>query len=138
MDQGQLDATLVVLEEAWDGYIHRFEVDEETWIAQLAGHLTELIQLRVSHVETWLTSNMARFPEKTAEFDLLRRSFEGLIVNVRANVQLCQLQCTNCQLSCLRARHHGGNHDCRTDQRSSQLPSWYASPRELPMIPHMT
>ncbi|KAI6143621.1 hypothetical protein BKA82DRAFT_4181550 [Pisolithus tinctorius] len=49
-----------------------------------------------------------------ASIEELRRTFEDATVDLRSNVQLCKLQCTNCQLLCVQSRFHDGPHNCRT------------------------
>lgn len=87
---------------------------ESEWVGELASHLSWLVDLRVNHVKLWLDSNLERFEGGHAAIEDLRRSFDRLVIEMSANVQLCRAQCASCHLLCIRSRSHGGDHDCQT------------------------
>ena len=92
------------------------------WVGELvASHLSKLIDLRVNHVQLWLDSNLRRFQGGHAPIEDLRRIFDGLVVEMRANVQLCRAQCASCNLPCIRSRLHDGGHDCGTSHICMRL-----------------
>ncbi|PSR93746.1 hypothetical protein PHLCEN_2v4641 [Hermanssonia centrifuga] len=108
------DECLVSLQTFWDKYKTRFEEVDVQWVKGLEGHLNELAQYRVGHVQKWLDINRSRFQANITEFEVVLRSFETLSVNLKSGLQLCKMQCAECQLFCLHSRHHDGPHNCRT------------------------
>lgn len=83
----------------------------------LGEYLSQAADLRLAHVEAWINANMTRFMADTMVFDTIRRSFETLALSLRAGIQLCSMQCADCQLLCLLGRHHNGPHSCRTNHQ---------------------
>ncbi|KAI9455179.1 hypothetical protein BJY52DRAFT_1224795, partial [Lactarius psammicola] len=51
----------------------------------------QLVDLRVDHVKRWLDSNLERFEGGHAAIEDLRRSFDRLVIEMTANVQLCRV-----------------------------------------------
>jgi hypothetical protein len=116
-ESGLLSLTMFdVLCRSWEQYNQRTKTSEAQWIAGLAAHLEHLINLRLSHVQDWITENIARFTSTaSSRIDPLRLEFETLVTNLRAAVQLCAMKCNTCHLSCLQSRNHAGLHNCATD-----------------------
>ena len=108
---------LKTLRESWDRINTRQHIDDSEWIAELAHHLTHLVDLRAARVERWLKSNTQRFQAGISSIDDLRRTFEGAVIDLRAGVQLCRSQCGGCKLFCIQSRLHEGNHDCLTNHK---------------------
>ncbi|KAF8452913.1 hypothetical protein L210DRAFT_3617960 [Boletus edulis BED1] len=112
---------LMVLRAAWDGHATRQYTTEVDWIAGLTQHLEQIVELRIAHVHEWLDQNLSRFQAvgggsgSHASIDELRRHFEGSIVDLKGNVQLCGMTCAECQLRCVKGRAHEGTHDCQSD-----------------------
>ena len=92
----------------------RQAIPDTEWIGELTLHLSELIDLRVGHVQYWLDSNLDKFQGGHTAIVDLRRRFDDLVMEMKANVQLCSARCANCHLLCLRSRLHQGEHRCRT------------------------
>ncbi|KAH9912631.1 uncharacterized protein BXZ73DRAFT_56103, partial [Epithele typhae] len=99
----------------WKSSLDRFVTPESEWVDQLQGFLNHLVEQRVELVHAWLISNTAGFPPTHADIQGVRRRFDSLIVDLKAGVQLCSSQCTSCNLRCLLAVRHEGDHHCRTD-----------------------
>ncbi|KAF8122291.1 hypothetical protein EV363DRAFT_1404993 [Boletus edulis] len=112
---------LTVLRTAWEGHATRQYTTEDEWIAGLTQHLEKIVELRIAHVREWLDQNLSRFQAagsgggSHASIDEMRRDFEGSIVDLKGNVQLCGMTCAKCQLRCVRSRAHKGAHDCQSD-----------------------
>ena len=114
---------LTVLRTAWEGHASRQHTTEDEWIAGLSEHLETIVNLRIAHVHEWLDQNVSRFQEvggsgsggSHASIDELKRHFESSIVDLRGNVQLCGMTCSECQLRCVKNRVHEGAHDCQSD-----------------------
>ena len=107
---------LSVLRDSWDlsGSRQLKGVNDSEWISDLEQYLTHLVDLRVSHVDLWLKSNIQRFRAESASIDALRRTFDSAVIDLRTGVQLCKLQCASCKLFCIQSRFHEGDHDCLT------------------------
>jgi hypothetical protein len=108
------DLRLGTLRESWDRARARQHVEDAEWIAELAQHLTHLVDLRASRVERWLKSNTQRFQAGSYSIDELRRAFYNAVIDLRASVELCRSQCATCKLFCVQSRLHEGSHDCLT------------------------
>jgi len=52
---------LGALRESWDRINSRQQIDDSEWTSDLAQYLTQLVDLRVVHVDKWLKSNLQRF-----------------------------------------------------------------------------
>ncbi|KAF8260139.1 hypothetical protein EI94DRAFT_1897819 [Lactarius quietus] len=105
-----------LLDSRISGTPRQFIPDTE-WIGGLASHLNGLIDLRVNHVQHWLDSNLAKFQGGHSAIEDLRRRFDNLIIEMKANVQLCRAQCASCHLLCVRIRLHEDDHNCRTPHK---------------------
>ncbi|KAI9450262.1 hypothetical protein BJY52DRAFT_1175724 [Lactarius psammicola] len=110
------ESRLTTLRESWDRANQRQLVDDSMWHSDLAQYLTHLVDLRVTHVESWLASNIKRFQGSYASIEELRRTFDNAVIDLRASVELCRSQCDSCNLVCVRSsRLHRGGHDCLTN-----------------------
>ena len=107
---------LAALRDSWDRLNQRQHVDDATWHSDLAQYLTDLVDLRVAHVENWLESNLQQFESGHASIEELRRTFSDAVIDLRASIELCRSQCRSCNLVCVRSgRLHGDVHDCLTN-----------------------
>ena len=95
----------------------RFSTDQNGWVQSLEKHLDDLVTLRVNHVREWLNLNMARFDQGLPQLLEVRRTFDNLIITLKAGTKICGLQCSHCQLSCISVYHHDGQHSCQTSHR---------------------
>ncbi|KAF8428955.1 hypothetical protein L210DRAFT_3508644 [Boletus edulis BED1] len=108
------ERVLTVLRTTWEGHATRQYTTEDEWIAGLTQHLEKIVELRIAHVREWLDQNLSRFQAagsgggSHASIDEMRRDFEGSIVDLKGNVQLCGMTCAKCQLRCVRSRAHKG------------------------------
>ncbi|EIN14302.1 hypothetical protein PUNSTDRAFT_41556 [Punctularia strigosozonata HHB-11173 SS5] len=105
------------LRSSWDLYGTRQHAEDSDWLSQLNAYLEHTVDLRVQHVQAWLSTNTTRLPVADANVDSLRRSFDSMVIDLRASTQLCGIQCSTCSLYCLRLRHHTGDHDCQTSHQ---------------------
>ncbi|KAH9005432.1 hypothetical protein EDB86DRAFT_2825090 [Lactarius hatsudake] len=118
----KIEMCLAALREAQSpGTPRQFKSDPE-WVGELASYLSRLIDLRVNHVRLWLDSNLGRFQGGHAAIEDLRRRFENLVIEMKANVQLCRAQCASCHLLCIRSRLHDGDHGCQTSHKFQDAP----------------
>ncbi|KAL4072312.1 hypothetical protein J3A83DRAFT_4188311 [Scleroderma citrinum] len=111
------ERTLAALCSSWNQLTYRQHTPDSEWIEGLSEYLEHIVNLRINHVQEWLTQNLSRFQTGHASIEELRRTFESAIVDLKGNVQLCKVQCANCQLFCIQNRFHDGQHDCQTDHR---------------------
>ncbi|KAJ7016426.1 hypothetical protein C8F04DRAFT_981687 [Mycena alexandri] len=107
---------LAELEQSWDQFELRHQTPEADWIAGLSRFLLDRAEMRIEYVFHWIKSNLARFKSNNANMDVLRRDFDSGAVDLRANVEICRMQCASCNLLCLLGRRHGTDtpHDCGT------------------------
>jgi hypothetical protein len=107
---------LNVLRHSYPLFSRRMEVEDDEWLHGLQEHLDLLVRQRVFHVQEWLTTNTTRFSSTSSmsSFEDIRRRFDNMIVDIKACVQPCALQCASCNLLCLSVRHHQGPHNCGT------------------------
>lgn len=118
-NKGQLDTeeqerSLSLLVTAWNMFDKRADLADREWIEDLDRYLNGLANDRVDRVREWLQANTVRFKTDSPQFEEVRRLQDDLVVSLRANIRLCALQCAECQLLCLRPKHHDGDHDCCT------------------------
>lgn len=103
------------LYESWTGFENRHLQSETEWLDRLSRWIDGLVSQRVDHVNAWINSNLGKFSSSNAAIQELRRAFEAASVEMKRNVQLCKMECSNCQLLCIEPRFHGERHSCDTD-----------------------
>jgi hypothetical protein len=123
---GDVSAREIMLNDfqrTWDSFILRGDQTEEDWISGLTSYLNYVVELRIDYVRKWVDSNLSRFKTDHANIETLRRAFDSEIVDLKANVQLCRMQCGSCYLFCIRPRGHEDDesHDCKTDHTCHKL-----------------
>ncbi|KAF8545746.1 hypothetical protein OG21DRAFT_1428701, partial [Imleria badia] len=115
------ERTLTVLRMAWDGHASSQYTIEDGWVAGLTQHLDNIVNLGIAYVREWLNQNLPWFQAAAggsgshASIDELKCHFEGLIVDLRGNVQLCGMTCGRGQLWCVRSQAHEAAHDFQSD-----------------------
>ena len=108
---------LFVLLKFWNESTPRQSVPDTEWIERFVSLLQGLIDLRVKHVRLWLDSNLERFQAGHSTVEDLLRKFDNMVIEMKANVQLCGVQCSSCHLLCVRGRIHEGDHSCKTNHK---------------------
>ncbi|KAI9443933.1 hypothetical protein H4582DRAFT_2125919, partial [Lactarius indigo] len=116
----EIEMCLSTLRESQSPGTPRQFIPDSEWVGELASHLSGLIDLRVNHVRLWLDSNLGRFQGGHAAIEDLRRRFDSLVIEMKANVQLCRAQCASCHLLCIRSRLHDGDHGCQTSHKCAR------------------
>ncbi|KAF9531678.1 hypothetical protein CPB83DRAFT_848544 [Crepidotus variabilis] len=125
VDSAEADssACLTTLCEAWEQYRHRFLMNEREWTQGLSEFLGGVIDKRVKHVQIWIAQNLEGFERaQHASITALERTFDGMVINIKANTEICKQQCSSCQLLCLQHRRHDDRdvqHHCLTNHRCS-------------------
>lgn len=112
-----IDMRLSTLRDSRPTETPRQHMPDSEWVEGLASYLSGLIDLRVNHVQLWLDSNLRRFQGGHAAIEDLRRRFDSLVIEMKANVLLCRAQCASCHLLCIRSRLHDGDHGCETSHQ---------------------
>ena len=112
-----IERHLSALLEFWNHSTPRQSMPDSEWIERFVSLLHGLIDLRVRHVRLWLDSNLDRFQAGHATIEDLLRRFDNMVIEMRANVQLCGVQCASCHLLCVRGRLHEGDHSCKTTHK---------------------
>ncbi|KAH9165762.1 hypothetical protein EDB89DRAFT_2008009, partial [Lactarius sanguifluus] len=100
----EIEMYLAALLESQDPGTPRQLMPDSEWVGELTSHLGWLVDLRVNHVKRWLDSNLERFEGGHAAIEDLRRSFDRMVIEMTANVQLCRAQCA-------------GDHSCQTTHK---------------------
>lgn len=108
------ESALMSLWKEWASAHPRQHIPDSEWVSSLSLHLDALVEMRVEHVREWIALNLARFQSGHDNINSLRRAFESQKVDLKAGVQLCNTQCSQCQLFCIKSRSHEGSHDCQT------------------------
>ncbi|KAL1696787.1 hypothetical protein GGG16DRAFT_43139 [Schizophyllum commune] len=110
------EGALEDLKKGWSQFSSRSALAEDLWVAQLSSYLDGIVDQRVDHVHTWLEANLERFKAEHASIDNLRRTFATIGAQMKADVELCKVKCSKCNLLCLRSRRHSSSepHDCGT------------------------
>ncbi|KAI6101018.1 hypothetical protein EDD16DRAFT_1495813, partial [Pisolithus croceorrhizus] len=111
------EKALETLQSSWERYHERQTISDSEWVEALSEYLQGIANLRIDHVQEWLSQNLARFQTGHTSVEELRRNFEGATVDLKSNVQLCKLQCGDCQLLCIQSRFHDGRHACQTNHQ---------------------
>ncbi|KAL4072279.1 hypothetical protein J3A83DRAFT_4092477 [Scleroderma citrinum] len=127
------ERALSILQSSWKQCETRQRVPDAEWTEGLSQYLEDIVNLRIDHVREWLTHNLSRFQAGHASIEELRRTFEGAIVDLKSNVQLCKLQCATCQLLCVQSRFHDGPHACQTNHFCIHECDFCQEPRECGM-----
>ncbi|KAF5362168.1 hypothetical protein D9756_002245 [Leucocoprinus leucothites] len=111
---------LAELRRSWEKYDTRHDISEVDWIDQLTVYLSDVVKLRVAHVEAWISANLQRFKSSNANAELLQREIANAAVELQANVDLCKMSCVYCHLKCTLSRRHDPSqqpHDCNTNHQ---------------------
>ena len=113
----EVERHLAALLEHWTPSTPRQSIRDTDWIAGLASYLRRLADLRINRVRLWLDRNLEKFQGGPAAIDDLRRRFDDMAIQMKANVQLCRAQCASCHLFCVHTLLHEGDHSCGTDHQ---------------------
>ncbi|KAF5388164.1 hypothetical protein D9615_000204 [Tricholomella constricta] len=113
----QRDSALALLCNSWGNYGSRFHSTESDWIEQLSFHLYHLVDMRIEHVQEWISSNLSRFKTENASIDELRRAVETAITSHRCPHE-CEFQDEHSSEEvkvCGYSAGHPGQHICVVD-----------------------
>ncbi|KAH7337761.1 hypothetical protein B0J17DRAFT_664159 [Rhizoctonia solani] len=113
----------VLAEKALHSLIHtcgpaidaRHRMLDASYIKLLQNRLYETLDQRLSLVQEWMRVNTEHFPSDDQDIHNLTRKFDTAALGMRTAMRLCSLECSLCQLLCLRAYRHSGSHSCGTN-----------------------
>ena len=125
------EEVLNALVTEWDEINSRQLVPDTQWAEELAQYLENLAEMRIDHVRAWVKSNLTRFQAGHASVMELQRTLESAVIDLKSSVQLCRMQCADCQLFCIQNRLHEGAHDCKTTHACIQSCEYCAQAAEL-------
>jgi hypothetical protein len=111
---------LTELRRTWEKHDSRHEMAESIWIDELTAYLNSVVRQRIAHVEEWVRMNLQRFKTSNASVELLQRELVNSAVDLQANVDVCKMTCTECNLTCVLSRRHDPSnqpHHCSTDHK---------------------
>ena len=131
IDLGSDDGTFLGINDsgrhnARKDLIRRFEdmqsrQHNQEWVEGLAFFLHTLVDSRYQLVETWIETNISRFPSENPDIRRLKRDLDGQFLELKSNAELCGATCDDCFLSCLLPKRHEGVHDCASDHQCHQV-----------------
>ncbi|KAL4063347.1 hypothetical protein J3A83DRAFT_4404551 [Scleroderma citrinum] len=127
------EQALAILQSSWQQCETRQRISDAEWTESLSQYLEGIANLRIDHVREWFAQNVSRFQAGHASIEELRRTFEEAIVDLKGNIQLCKLQCANCQLLCVQSRFHDGPHSCQTSHLCIHECDFCQEPKECSM-----
>ncbi|CAE6486842.1 unnamed protein product [Rhizoctonia solani] len=113
----------VLTEQALHSLIHmcgpasdtRHRTPDATYVKLLQNRLYEILDQRLSLVQQWMRVNIDSSSLDDPDIRNLTGKFDAAALSMRAAVRLCFLECSLCQLLCLRAYSHSGDHSCGTN-----------------------
>ncbi|CAE6468723.1 unnamed protein product [Rhizoctonia solani] len=88
---------------------------DTSYIGTMQNQLYEILDERLSLVNSWISINIAHFPLDNQDIQILTKKLESASLSMRATLRLCPSGCSNCQLLCLRTYNHPGYHSCGTN-----------------------
>ncbi|KIO11026.1 hypothetical protein M404DRAFT_127237 [Pisolithus tinctorius Marx 270] len=92
------EQALTTLQSSWERYHGRQHTPDSEWVEALSQYLEGIVNLRIDHVQEWLSQNLVRFQAGHASIEELRRNFDGATVDLKSNSRL-----------------HDGPHSCQTN-----------------------
>ncbi|KEP46929.1 von willebrand factor type A domain protein, partial [Rhizoctonia solani 123E] len=95
----------------------RHQVPDVSYVESLQNTLYEVLDQRLALVQQWTAVNIERFPSGNQDIRNLTSKLDTAALAMRTAVQLCSSGCSSCQLLCLRAYRHSGDHDCGTSHQ---------------------
>jgi len=116
-----IEVHLTALLEAWNPTTPRQSIPDSEWAAELTSYLNSLVDLRVKNVRSWLDCNTMRFQGDHAAIQNLHRRFDNMVIEMKANIQICGAQCSSCHLLCIHSRFHEGDHSCNTTHKCAHI-----------------
>ncbi|CAE6371963.1 unnamed protein product [Rhizoctonia solani] len=95
----------------------RQHILESLYIKALQESIYETLYQRLSLVQKWIQVNTQRFPPENQDIRSLTTKIQAASQGMRSALRLCSSGCSNCQLMCLRAYRHSGEHSCGTSHQ---------------------
>ncbi|KDN46510.1 hypothetical protein RSAG8_04163, partial [Rhizoctonia solani AG-8 WAC10335] len=95
----------------------RHQVPDASYIETLQKSIYKTLDQRLSLVQKWVSVNMERFPSGNQDIRNLTTKLQAASLGMKNTVRLCSSGCSSCQLLCLRAYRHSGEHSCGTSHQ---------------------
>ncbi|CUA74082.1 E3 ubiquitin-protein ligase TRIP12 [Rhizoctonia solani] len=95
----------------------RHQVPDASYVEALQNALYGVLDQRLARVQQWMAVNIERFPPGNQDIRNLTSKLDAAALAMRTAVQICSSGCSSCQLLCLRAHRHSGDHDCGTSHQ---------------------
>lgn len=120
---GDASETETLTEQALEALVHACgpasriqpSTTDSAYLEALQKSIYEALDERLALVQRWITENVERFPPGNQDIRNLTGKLNSAALAMRAAVRLCSSGCSDCQLLCLRAHRHSGEHSCGTD-----------------------
>ncbi|CAE6496426.1 unnamed protein product, partial [Rhizoctonia solani] len=95
----------------------RYQVPDGSYVETLQNTIYGILDRRLALVQQWMVANIERFPSGNQDIRNLSSKLDAAALAMRTAVRLCSSGCSGCQLLCLRAYRHSGDHDCGTNHQ---------------------
>ncbi|KAH7337773.1 hypothetical protein B0J17DRAFT_573266 [Rhizoctonia solani] len=95
----------------------RHQIPDSSYAETLQKSIYEALDQRLSLVQKWVSVNIERFPSANQDIRNLITKLHTASLGMRNAVRLCSSGCSRCQLLCLRAYRHSGEHSCGTSHQ---------------------
>ncbi|CAG8569503.1 21294_t:CDS:10, partial [Gigaspora rosea] len=89
--------------------------NDAIWFEKLSKFFKFIIQRRINRVQEWFQQNTSKFSPDNSDVKDGAYALDQLIKRLSLLWTLCGLSCQECNLKCLKNRHHEDAHDCLTD-----------------------
>ncbi|EUC60520.1 cytochrome P450 family protein, putative [Rhizoctonia solani AG-3 Rhs1AP] len=112
------EQALRALVQTYDQTIHtRYQVPDALYVETLQKSIDETIEQRVALVQKWVSVNIERFPSGNQDIRNIKSKLQAAFLGMKNVARMCSSGCSSCQLLCLRAYRHSGEHSCGTSHR---------------------
>ncbi|CAG8484326.1 16277_t:CDS:2, partial [Dentiscutata heterogama] len=89
--------------------------NDAVWFEKLSKFFKFIIQRRINRVQEWFQQNTSKFSPDNSDVKDGAYALDQLVNRISLLWTLCGLSCQECNLKCLKNRHHEDAHDCLTD-----------------------
>ncbi|CAE6410609.1 unnamed protein product, partial [Rhizoctonia solani] len=95
----------------------RHQIPDTSYAETLQNGIYDILDQRLALVQKWVNVNIERFPSGNQDIRNLTNKLHAASLGMRNAVRLCSSGCSDCQLLCLRAYGHSGEHSCETNHQ---------------------
>ncbi|CAG8745069.1 36234_t:CDS:10, partial [Gigaspora margarita] len=89
--------------------------NDAVWFEKLSKFFKFIIDRRINRVQGWFQQNTSKFSPDNSDVKDGAYALDQLVNRLSLLWTLCGLSCQECNLKCLKNRHHEDAHNCLTD-----------------------